>query len=422
MIPLDRRSGIVALAVVVATLLSIQLYSGEPAPIRVELPTEAQISCSPTTPQQKTNVTVPATGAEPPRPNFVSKENIAQKYAFLRDFEATHLLTVNNFSQPPLAHACVSDADADLHWLQPFPSIRVVYYISFMKDRFWATKFIVEHQLVELALIGLADNAELYLVVSTPDPHNIRWLKELVKRLGLPRVHYAFLETNLWEFPGVHLLWELACREDDPDAIYFYLHSKGVSRMVQGKRWRDEVVVFHEAVVPWRAIVRLFMQSPIKINTIGLAASPQGYQWFNVWWARGDYLMKMTEPGIVLSYRYYYEEYLSYVFPAEMTQQASAHPSDKNYTVGPHCLAARSAFGGIDSPMLLQSTYNYNASTPRVELEATRGPAEGHYSLSTCKLEPVNKASASSIIFQRCNLVKDVTVCHVDSKELPAGQ
>jgi hypothetical protein len=340
--------------------------------------------------------------SSPSAPPTISEEFITQKYGFLRNFTYKTESVFHSFNSSPLAYSCANQTGTNV--TKSIPPLRVVYQIAWVPNRFWATQFVVEHQLTELALIGLADTAELHLVVQTPNPRNILWLKGLVSRLKLPPVRYYFLERNMWEFSAMHVVWELACREDNPDALYLYMHSKGVTRMNPGTRWREELVTFYEVVYPWRQIVHLF-DSNSNIETVGFVADGSGFFWFNMWWARGSYLMRMSEPGISMTDRYYYEYYLSQHLTADMIYNVTR--GGKIQRVGSHCLAAREIFRDIDSPMLLQSTYNYNESTPMDQLRFGRS-AKGAYSLRSCSLNAgVDGNTALMTIYARCFLIKD---------------
>jgi hypothetical protein len=110
--------------------------------------------------------------------------------------------------------------------------------------------------------------------------------------------------VNLFEYPGIHLVWSLAHK--NPDKIYLYFHSKGMSRG-QNNRGSYDKKIFQSVIVPWKKVLNIFDERK-TIHKIGISVSAHGWIWFNFWWVRGSYLIECVEP--IIAPKQYYEDWL----------------------------------------------------------------------------------------------------------------
>jgi hypothetical protein len=179
--------------------------------------------------------------------------------------------------------------------------IVIVYYAFLKPGGRWAA--IVDGQLSQLRETGVVDVADVHVRVTGAGPDLSRAARLIASVVPRAEIHAS--DWNRFEYPGIHGTWTLARQQ--PEALYLYFHSKGVSGNVAG-RTREERRLFQEVIVPWRSIVDVFDRHA-QIDKVGFAASAEGWLWFNFWWARGSYLAGCQEP-VVSGDRWYYETWL----------------------------------------------------------------------------------------------------------------
>jgi hypothetical protein len=215
----------------------------------------------------------------------------------------------------------------------PNSSITVVYNALVWPNNDW--KLIVKGQLLDLRNSGLSLCSALHVVLSAPAVHPgvdhsqmEKWLAEgrdLIYGIIPARgpgsrtgAIVSLVHENAFEYHGVHLLWMLAKQVPKPEAtshLFLYFHSKGMVNN-QGvvnsgrltSRNKAEVFLFNRTVYPWLHVVDVF-QANATISRAGLYPSPDGWMWFNFWWARASYIVGLVEP-LRTRNRYYYERYL----------------------------------------------------------------------------------------------------------------
>ena len=108
------------------------------------------------------------------------------------------------------------------------------------------------------------------------------------------------------EYRGIKLVYDLSNK--NPDDIFLYMHSKGISYNNLDRRL-DEMILFQETINPWRRVLKVFKEND-NINKVGFGSSHDGSIWFNFWWVRGRYLSTCDEPQLTDD-RWYYENWLS---------------------------------------------------------------------------------------------------------------
>jgi hypothetical protein len=180
--------------------------------------------------------------------------------------------------------------------------VTIVYYAFINPHNNW--EIIISDQLIHLSRCGLLDIAEIHIHV-TGLPHYHDYVTNLIKTIIPDATIYLSIE-NQYEYPGIHLVWELANKK--PDNIFLYFHSKGMSYPTLSRR-HDERQIFQEVILPWRKVLNIFRDNN-EIDKVGFGSSKDGFMWFNFWWARGSYLIGCEEP-IVSDNRWYYEVWVA---------------------------------------------------------------------------------------------------------------
>ena len=162
---------------------------------------------------------------------------------------------------------------------------KVVYFVYLVEDR-WEAIFV--NQIEDFAKSGLRDTAEFYLSVTGTE-------KEVSRLLYLVHTRYPWLTTsnifheNLFEFPGIKLVYEIA---EDNDTPILYLHTKGI---VSGQaRARDLLSKY--TVANFKVYIESMHLNP-SIDVACAIPSMYGFSYFNFFWVRSSYIRNyLTRP------------------------------------------------------------------------------------------------------------------------------
>ena len=126
---------------------------------------------------------------------------------------------------------------------------------------------------------------------------------------NLPNVYMSVYAGNAFEWPALHLLWQLARKT--PERKFLYFHNKGARHL--GVPWKTkghqrilhEMVLFRETVAPFWSYLELFAAYP-DLASAGWLKSNFNFPWINYFWASGHLISSVKEPPKVLD-RYHYE-------------------------------------------------------------------------------------------------------------------
>jgi len=202
--------------------------------------------------------------------------------------------------------------DISINFQDKGKRIIIVYYLYVNPHSNW--RGIISGQLLQLKSYGLLPEADLYVHVT--DLNNIAAkVAALIMELT-PSAKLSFNYENLFEYPGIKLIHELATQY--PDANFIYFHAKGMSYNIHS-RSASEITLFNRTFENWRKNIQLLNQNGIqKIGLFpGVSAKKhgkpignRGWIWYNYWYATGKYLSNCPDP-IITTDRYYYEDWLA---------------------------------------------------------------------------------------------------------------
>ena len=168
----------------------------------------------------------------------------------------------------------------------------------------------------------------------------LRQLRTLLDALSGGSATLNVSYHNEWEYPALRALWEMASsltrldkRKGEGEVLFCYFHNKGASHLPDaqaatlnaafrkngnghgiGRRTLPELALFREVVAPWQAIVTLFSVLGSRVQHLGIAPSLRGFEWFNFWWARPQYIVSRKPPIKPIGDfpdRHYYEGWLA---------------------------------------------------------------------------------------------------------------
>mmetsp|Transcript_24934 Transcript_24934/g.59224 ORF Transcript_24934/g.59224 Transcript_24934/m.59224 type:complete len:315 (-) Transcript_24934:1620-2564(-) len=208
----------------------------------------------------------------------------------------------------------------------PQIAIRAVYYVNTKINEHYNTW--IEHQL-SILLQGTQSIyvEELYIVadaVSCTDEHNLHDSIKKVKTKHKQKLHRTIIKLEchdtgteeLFEYNGIHKLWEIGQTFSGRQNIAIYFHSKGITR---AKTW-DEYIVTQgggrnglanltaNVFSQMDRVLEAFTLFPF-VDVVGWDCSKGGFVWYNFFYARGSYVRTVEEP-ITTQRRHYYEDWL----------------------------------------------------------------------------------------------------------------
>ena len=194
--------------------------------------------------------------------------------------------------------------------------IHLVYYtyiggVEPFPDGKYFWKDVILGQLKDIKNSGILEASKLYIIICSERQDLLDEAKTSIESFfnGV-NVDYTieFETVNTYEYPGIKKIYDISL--EHPDSVCLYTHSKqlGHSNVLKNHRGHTEMVCTQNTINHWKKILTLFEESE-WIQKICLFPSPQGFSWFNFWWARTNYIAKCNKPSIE-SDRYYYERWL----------------------------------------------------------------------------------------------------------------
>jgi hypothetical protein len=180
--------------------------------------------------------------------------------------------------------------------------LNIIYYIFINPERY---KVIVEGQLNDLKKCNM-DYSNLFIHICSSEKQYIHECKDFIDKLQLKNIIYSESYLNLYEYPGLKILYDLS--QTRKDEYFLYFHSKGMSftNSTQNERDPFEKTTLRATFYYWKEAMNIF-KNIININKIGLWPSSAGFIWVNFFYIRGSYLK--SEP-IIHNDRWYYESYI----------------------------------------------------------------------------------------------------------------
>ena len=188
---------------------------------------------------------------------------------------------------------------------------RIVYFINCYINKNYI--YLFSRQMADLAESGLLTGTACTLyVVSSGAPNDKQVLKREIERIvgDSDNIVQEHTEKNLYEYPGIHKVWQLG--KQDSDAFILYFHARGISRIKLGRFRRNrqplERRLFRRVITEWRKNL-LWLTAVRSADKVGISHGGNGWIWFNFWWARASHIAHLEEPEQT-ERRHYYEDWL----------------------------------------------------------------------------------------------------------------
>jgi len=163
--------------------------------------------------------------------------------------------------------------------------IFILYYAYLNVEKDW--RDMIKNQLYDMKKSGIMSVSMFHAVLlGTPD--NIKEAKLLIETLLNRNVEITEIYNNLYEFPAIIKIRELAIIY--PEKIFIYFHSKGMVNN-NDSRYRTQVEqrLTLNTFLDWESTLYIF-EKYSNIQKAALFPSINGFGWYNFWWATGSYL------------------------------------------------------------------------------------------------------------------------------------
>lgn len=220
------------------------------------------------------------------------------------------------------------DKNIEIDLNQQHKNIKIVYYAYINRKSNW--KAIVSGQLLQLKSYGLLDEADLYVHIT--DAANIfedviKVVHEICKDAVI-----SLSNQNLFEFPAISLIYDLALKA--PENIFIYLHTKGMSYNTQ-TRVIEDIALLTGTFENWRKKMEAFKDR--MINKLGLFPAIEdlkvksdynakgGWIRHNFWYARGSYIINNCLKPQITYDRWYFEVWLAGPWIEEINLYTDCH-------------------------------------------------------------------------------------------------
>jgi len=169
--------------------------------------------------------------------------------------------------------------------------------------------------------------AKFHIVATLPSRHE-KMFREAVGRL-CPTAEVTVTTLNMFEYPGIRKVWDVAKINSSTQDLIFYFHAKGLTHT---KTYAPHATANYTNLFEIPRILEVFGTFP-TVDKAGYFCSKEGWVWFNFWVARGSYLRTVEEPAMTTR-RYYYEDWLCRV-PKIKTGAIDPSFDETNYYLTP---------------------------------------------------------------------------------------
>jgi hypothetical protein len=169
--------------------------------------------------------------------------------------------------------------------------------------------------------------AKFYIVATLPRGHE-QSFRETARRF-CPTAEVTVTTENLFEYPAIRKVWDVAKANPSTQDLIFYFHSKGVTHT---KTYAPHAQANYMNLFEVPRILEVFGTFP-RVDKAGYFSSTAGWVWYNFWVARGSYLSTVEKPTITAR-RHYYEDLLCRV-PKINLDTADSPVNETNYYLSP---------------------------------------------------------------------------------------
>ena len=175
--------------------------------------------------------------------------------------------------------------------------IKIVYFAYLLPNK-WEP--IVEEQLDSLKQLKLYEEADKIYISLISDDIELEKLKKLInEKYSKIEIKNVFNE-NVYEYPGLKTIYEIACDKDDEYLLYF--HSKGMTSNTGTER----KFLFKNTIENYKEYIDEFEKN--KDIDIGCAFPHDcGFAYINFFWARSSYIINYCNRPEITNDRYIWE-------------------------------------------------------------------------------------------------------------------
>jgi hypothetical protein len=245
--------------------------------------------------------------------------------------------------------------------------IHIVYYAYLYNGQKW--KNIITGQMTDLCNSGILKMGVLHAVLlGTPD--EIKEAKSLIENIINDTIEVTEVYKNLYEFPALIKIRELALLH--PDKLFIYFHTKGMINWNSGQnRTSLEYILTNQTFLNWDSTLFIFDNFP-EIQKAGCYPAEEGWMWYNFWWARGSYLISCSPIEIPINMvendRFICEFWLGKNGSNTWTDSYSLETKNTSYSIKPSEIVLL-----VNDMRKFVNMYDINWSSPlKLPVRATR--------------------------------------------------
>jgi len=183
-------------------------------------------------------------------------------------------------------------------------NIKIVYFAYLIPDK-WSE--IVKEQLDSLKKLSLYnDAANIYMTVIS-DNTELEKLKILLKESYSKVEIKNVFNNNLYEYPGLKTIYQIA--EDDDDTILLYFHSKGMT----SNQHETRQYLFKYTIENYMTYVNEFKNNKY-LEVAGAIPHINGFIFFNFFLSRSSYIRNYCSRPEISDNRYIWEVWIGNEF------------------------------------------------------------------------------------------------------------
>ena len=182
-------------------------------------------------------------------------------------------------------------------------NIKIVYFANLIPN-VWEP--IITEQLESLKNTGLYLNSKIYMTVISDD-NELKKLVELIKNKYSNIELINVYKENVYEYPGIKTIYQLA--EDNDDEVILYFHSKGItSNQHDNRRY-----LFKNTIENYQDYISEFKKNP-DLEVAGIFPHIDGFCYYNFFWVRSSYVRNYCQKPEISDNRYIWEVWIGKEF------------------------------------------------------------------------------------------------------------
>ena len=174
--------------------------------------------------------------------------------------------------------------------------IKIVYFACLIPN-LWEP--IIIEQLDSLKNLELYNKSKIFMSVIANDVE-LNKLKELIKnkysKIELKNIY----KENVYEFPGIKTIYQIA--EDEDNEVILYFHTKGI----MSQQYENRKYLFENTIQNYEIYLTEFKKNE-DLDIAGIFPNIDGFCYFNFFWVRSSYIRNYCQKPEISNNRFIWE-------------------------------------------------------------------------------------------------------------------